>query len=102
MSNPNPRFTVLFPESDLPPLDVPYDLFGGIVIFTRYSARIRIREEHLHQQDEGSQLVGHIGEWGRYCEYREATTLEASKLFEQTAAPAPQKPNRNKPRKPRR
>ena len=102
MSNPNPRFKVLFPESDLPPLDTPYDLFGGLVVFTMYSARIRIREEHLQQHDEGFQLVGHIGEWGRYCEYRAATTLEAAKAFKQIAVHSPPKPNRNKPRKPKR
>jgi hypothetical protein len=95
MSNTTPRFHALFPESNLPPLNTPTELFGALVVFIDYGARVLIKSEHT---DEGTQVVGYIGKMGRYAVYRAATTQEAHYAYKQLAPITIPRPKRNKPR----
>lgn len=83
----------LFPLSDQPPLNKPVRWYGQVVVFESSGKSFRISEDH--PSVEGSHLLGHEGDMGCYCYYREATAdevaaLDAADAAQQAAAEARQ------------
>lgn len=68
----------LFPLSDLPPFNKPVRWYGQVVVFESSGKSFRISEDH--PSVEGSHLLGHEGDLGCYCYYREATADEIAAL----------------------
>lgn len=74
----------LFPLSDLPPLNEPVRMYRLVVVFESEGKAFRISEDHASV--DGCHLLGHEGEMGRYCYYREATADEVAALDAADAA----------------
>lgn len=69
----------LYPSNNLPAMNTPVRLFTDrIVVFEGTGKSFRIDENHPSL--EGSHLLGHEGEYGCYCYYREATADEIADL----------------------
>lgn len=74
----------LFPLFDLPPFNKPVRWYGQVVVFESSGKSFRISEDH--PSVEGSHLLGHEGDLGCYCYYREATADEIAALDAAEAA----------------
>lgn len=76
---------VLYPASMTPSMGVPVRIRGNeIVVFESVGKTFRIDDSHPSY--EGGHLLGHEGEAGRYCYYRQATPDEVSQLEADEAA----------------
>jgi hypothetical protein len=80
IAKPKPKkLRRLYPLGDLPNLNAPVRLSADrVVVFEGTGRQFRIGENHPSY--EGSHLLGHEGEQGCYCYYREATEDEIATL----------------------
>jgi|GEM_PF-5734615 len=68
----------LYPLCDLPPLDTPVRRYNSVIVYTDYGKRFRIDGDMPCIW--GAHLLGHEGDWGCYCYYREASVAEIAEM----------------------
>lgn len=68
----------LFPIAAAPVIGRAYRLAGSVVVYTSAGTKFRLSDDH--PSTHGSHLLGHEGEMGMYCYYRDATASEIAEL----------------------
>lgn len=77
----------LYPLGSLPPLNTPLRQGDAWIVYESYGKDFRISEDD--PSCHGSHLLGHEGDYGRYCYYRDATPEERARAeAEESAAKA--------------